>query len=995
ASKGGWTTGVTTVDINNDGFMDLYICRSFNDMDERYRRNLLFVNNGDMTFQEKAADYGIDDPRHSTQASFFDYDRDGDLDLFVGNHPRKFTNQIPFTLERRKNPVKEESDMLYRNNGDGTFTDVTDEAGIRNYGFTLGIMTSDINNDGWSDIYVSVDHQEPDYMYINNGDGTFTNQIDDQIRHISNFSMGVDLADFNNDGLLDIIVADMMAEDNYRQKTQMKGMSPEDFWKFTKIGFHYQYMRNTLQMNNGNGSFSEVGQLAGISKTDWSWATLFADFDNDGFKDLLITNGYRRDVRDNDLLIDIKNIRREALQTKTRISTMHLTSLSKATKLTNYLFRNNGDMTFTDVSEVYGLAKPSFSSGAAYGDLDNDGDLDIVISNLADKPFVYRNNLETLQSRNHIRIKLTGSENNPIGIGAKITLSCGEKHQYQEVSLTRGFQSAVEPILHFGLDDCKEVDQLKIQWPDGKEEILIAVKANQLLELQYENAVAPKNKPGSAKVYFTGITNTGFDFTHVENEYDDYKKEILLPHKMSQFGPNIAVGDVNGDGLEDCFIGGASWQAGKLFFQTSSSTFVEANDQPWEVESASEDLGTLLFDADNDNDLDLYVVSGGNEFPENSPILKDRLYLNDGKGNFSRSLDALPEFISSGSCIVAGDYDGDEDLDLFVGGRVVPGKYPFPANSYILRNDKGIFTDVTQEVAPELYQKGLVTSALWTDHDMDGKLDLIVVGEWMPVTVYHNVDGKLLRMTKGSGLDETVGWWNKIVEADIDNDGDPDYIVGNLGLNSKYVASHKEPLRVYCHDFDRSGTLDIVLGYYNQGECYPVRGRQCSSDQMPFLTQKFPDYNSFGQATINDIYGESLDVALSYAATTFASCIIINQGSGKFELKPLPNEAQLSTVYGIIPKDINSDGNIDLLLAGNLFVAEVETGRHDASIGLYLEGDGKGNFEPVHVAKSGFYTPNDVKDLVLIKMANGDELVLVANNNSKVQVIKIPLKAGI
>ena len=995
AAPNSWCTGVTTLDINNDGFQDIYVCCSFNDDNPQKRANLLFINNGINTFDEKAAEYGIADIGYATQATFLDYDKDGDLDLYVGNHPREFHPTMLQKIQRRAYPDIKESDKLYNNQGNGHFVDVTVEAGILNFGFALSVVANDINHDGYTDIYVTNDYIEDDFLYLNNGDGTFRLATHQAFKHISNFGMGADIADYNNDGLVDILVLDMMAEDNYRQKTNMSAMEPDMFWFLVDNGYHLQYMRNTLQLNNGNGSFSEIGQLAGIPFSDWSWAPLFADFDNDGYKDLIITNGYRRDTRNNDYLIAYKQKMDDADGNLVVKNIDELLDMMPEVRLSNYAYLNNGDLTFTNVSEAWGFDEPSFSYGAAIGDLDGDGDVDVVINNTQDEAFIYRNNANELNDNSYLRIKLV-SENNGSILNTKVTLTTEGSTQYQELTLTRGYVSAVENVLHFGLGDKTIVDQISIEWPDGKIEVIKEVEINQTLEIFSRNATKSIGNSVEIKdLLFTDFTgSSGVDFIHKENEYNDYDKEILLPHKMSQFGPNVAVGDVNNDGLPDFFIGGASWQTGSLYLQNPDQSFTRTADQAWFNDKVHEDIGVLFFDCDNDGDLDLYVVSGGNEFSSKSQMLQDRLYLNDGVGNFSKSRGRLPKMLSSGGgCVISGDYDDDGDLDLFIGGRVVPSKYPFPPRSYILNNNNGVFSDVTKSIAPDLANIGMVTSAVWTDYNEDNTLDLIVVGEWMPVTFFENIRSQggtyFENRTEDLGFLNTVGWWNKIVAADYDNDGDEDYMVGNLGWNYKYKVSTKEPLHVYCYDFDKSGNVDIVLGYYNGGTCFPVRGRECSSNQMPFIKQKFENYDSYGKASIVEVYGDDLDEALHYEATLFSSCFIKNEGNHRLSITALPVEAQFSTIYGMIPEDFDGDGNMDVLVAGNFYVSEVETGRADAGIGLFLKGDGQGSFKSVISIESGFFAPNDVRSLALVGTANNNEsLIIIANNNSKVSVFK-------
>ncbi|MCH8330294.1 MAG: VCBS repeat-containing protein, partial [Bacteroidetes bacterium] len=736
--------------------------------------------------------------------------------------------------------------------------------------------------------------------------------------------------------------------------------------------------------------------LAGIAKTDWSWAPLVADFNNDGYKDLFVTNGYRRNSRDR----DYKNKWDELVSTNelVDISIDEYHSMMTITQLRNYYFENNGDLTFTDRSIEYGLDHTGFSNGGTFADLDKDGDLDIVVNNLQTPAYIYQNNSDLFDSTNYLRIKLVGTKGNSFALGTKVRLKVDDQILYQELTLTRGFQSSVESILHFGLGKHELVEELLVIWSDGRITEVYDLNANQLLIIEQEDANKPSEeiKQISPETIFQELGDQyGADFIHTENDFDDYKREILLPHKMSQLGPGFAVGDVNGDQLEDFYITGAYGQSGGLYIQQANFKFRLSNDQPW-GSTLYEETGALLFDADTDGDLDLYIVSGGNEFDKNAINLQDRLFLNDGKGRFVESKSNLPLMTTSGSCVKAGDYDKDGDLDLFVGGRQVPGKYPFPARSYLLRNDGGRFTDVTSDIAPGLLEPGMVSSTVWTDFDNDGQLDLIIVGEWMPITIFKNSNGMFKNITKESGLSNTTGWWNKIIEGDFDNDSDPDYVIGNLGLNYKYKATEKEPLHVYCHDFDNNGTLDIVLGYYNNGECYPVRGRECSSDQMPVIADRFPTYDAFGRANLADIYGSNLESALHYEATLFASSYMENLGNGQFSLNNLPVESQFSAVFGIVANDFNQDGNLDLLISGNFFVSEIETGRADASIGLYMTGNGNGEFQAVKVTESGFNTPLDVRDMVMLGSAtDGSILILVANNNDKMQMFRTTLSASV
>ena len=973
-----WCTGVTVTDINQDGLPDFYVCRSGWFKEDDRRRNLLFVNNGNLTFTEKAAEYGLDDPGPSTQATFFDYDKDGDLDMYLLNHSLYFVNeQYARMLKKIANPPDLFTDKLYRNDGN-KFTNVTKQAGIANYAYGLGLTVCDLNKDGWPDLYISNDYLEHDYYYVNNKNGTFTEQLEKAIKHHSNFSMGNDIADINNDAWPDIYTLDMIAEDNKRQKTNMASMNEPKFWRLVNDGFLYQYMRNCLQLNNGNGSFSEIGQMANISNTDWSWTPLLADYNNDGYRDLYITNGYLKDVMDKDY-----NKKKSELEMKSKekIKFEDFQKYAPSTKLKNYVFQNNGDLTFTKKSYQWGLEDAAHSNGAAYADLDNDGDLDIVVNNINQEAFVYQNN--TNGKSNYLRIQLKGTNKNPYGLNTKVHIKYGKgQQQYAEMTQTRGFQSACEPYIHFGLGNVNKIDKLQVIWPNDKTQTLNNVKVNQVLTLNIADAknTYKYNQPGPS-LFKEVAKEKGINFKHQEKDYNDYDREVLLPHKLSELGPALAVADVNGDGLDDFFVGGASGYVGELFVQQKNGKFSKGNSSFLNADKTCEDVGAAFFDADGDKDMDLYVASGSNEIDLNNPAMQDRLYLNDGSGKFTKGKDNLPKMPSSTACVSAGDYDKDGDIDLFVGGRVVPGKYPYAPMSYLLQNDgKGKFTDVTRETE-SLQETGMVTDALWTDFDKDEDLDLILVGEWMPVTVYRNDGGKLTNETQSLGLEKTTGWWNCISAADFDKDGDTDYVLGNLGLNSKNKATLNEPFEVYSTDFDNNGKNDIVLGYYNSGTLYPVRGRQCSSEQIPDIANKFPTYLAFGTSDLEQVYGkEALAKALHYQAYNMATSYLEND-NGNLKLSSLPNELQIAPTNAIASGDFDGDGNMDILTVGNQYPVEVETGRYDAHIGLMLKGNGKGNFTPVPVTQSGFFVEGDARRMQTILIgANKKPHFLVARN---------------
>jgi len=803
--------------------------------------------------------------------------------------------------------------------------------------------------------------------------------------------MGADIGDYNNDGLLDIMQLDMTAADNRRLKANMSGMNPSAFWEVVEDGMNYQYMQNSLQLNRGldqkgNLDFSETSRLAGISTTDWSWSSLFADLNNDGWKDIYISNGSRRDVNNTDYFKKLKK--------KTQFLKLNINDIKNipSEKIGNYAFKNNGDLTFSNVSKSWGLNLKGFSNGVAYADLDNDGDLDLVINNLDSIASVYKNNASNNNLIHFLRFKLNGPKTNLNGLGSKIKLQNKGKTQFQELYLTRGFQSSVEPIVHFGVGDTKIVDSVTVVWPDGKSQLLRNLKTDKIYTLNYKDAVENQSKVTKKTTkLFKNITSENLiSFTHQEVKTDDYATQPLLPYSFSNLGPKMAVADVNNDGLEDVFIGNGSGFAGALYLQQNDGTFKLSVNKAFDKDKKFEDMGAAFFDADGDGDQDLYVVSGSYEFKIGSPYLQDRLYLNNGKGVFTRS-NNLPVVNASGSVVRPADFDNDGDIDLFVGGRVVPGNYPLPAKSYILQNNgKGVFTDVTKSVAPQFTKLGMVTDAIWTDYNNDKKLDLIVTGDWMPISIFENQNNHFVNKTKEANLENSTGWWSSIAQGDFDKDGDMDYIVGNLGLNYKSKATIKEPFEVYAKDFDNNGSLDIVLSYYNEGKLYPVRGRSCTSGQNPEVAKKFPSYNQFSVADVTQVYGEEeLKSALHYQAKVFTSSYVENLGNGKFKVTALPNLAQLSSINKTLIDDYDSDGNLDCVIAGNLYESEIETPRNDSSIGLFLKGDGKGNFKAVSRVKSGFFAPGDVKDMISIKTKDNSNLIITASNRGPLGVIKV------
>lgn len=939
-----WTTGSTMVDFNNDGILDIYVCRS-GKLEEEQRENQFFISSGikdgHPVYTNKAEELGLNDAGYSTQAVFFDYDIDGDLDMFLLNHNvdvRPYYNVKELKTKR----VPFVGDKLFRNEN-GKFKDVSAEAGINGneIGYGLGVSVGDLNNDGWPDIYVANDYSEHDYLYINNGDGSYSDKSAQLLGHMSNFSMGTDIADFNNDGLLDIITLDMVAEDNYGIKTSMSGMNPELFKTHLDNGLQYQYMYNALQVNRGKELFSDVAQIAGVHSTDWSWAPLFLDIDLDGLKDLFVTNGLKRDFRNNDFRnYKIKRLEdaEENDQVNRKDLIMELVTSTPKKKISNYVFKNNGGLTFSNKKEEWGIDIPTYSNGLAYADFDGDGDLDLITNNIDETPIIYKNNAREINENNFIKIILVGPDKNIDGIGAKVVLWSGTQIQLQEQYLTRGYQSSVDKGLIFGLGKINKIDSMEISWPDGKIELLKNVGVNQVLQLEYVNAQIKIMGIKEISIFRDITKKAGLYIKHKERMYDDFQKESLLPHKMSQLGPGIAVADVNGDGLDDIYIGGAKGFSGKLFIQYPNGNFKESSSSPWTIHATSEDMSALFFDANGDEYLDLYVVSGSNENERGSSLLKDRLYINKS-GKFTDASNLLPDIYDSGFTVEAFDYDSDGDQDLFVGGRQIPGKYPVPASSYILINEQGKFVDATDEVAPELKDLGMVTDAVWADYNGDGLTDLIIVGEWMPMTIFLN-NGHDLRKQAIRGTENSVGWWNSILAADFDEDGDLDFVLGNNGLNYKYKATKDEPFDIYVSDFDDNGSLDIVLGYYNEGNQFPLRGRQCTSNQMPFIKDKFPTYHDFGSASLIDVYDkDKLDSATQYHVNTFASSYVENKGKNGFEFYELPEWAQISSVNKILAMDFNNDNHLDLILGGNLYQSEVETPRNDASLGLILIGN--------------------------------------------------------
>lgn len=990
----GWARGVAMVDINADGFLDIYVCRA-GPAQVGTLPNLLFINQKNDTFKEEGKAYGLDYSGNTTQAAFFDYDHDGDLDAYLVTNVMNMRgpNNIRPKINDGSSP---NADRLFRNNGNGTFTDVSKESGILEEGYGLGIAVTDVNNDGWPDVYISNDYVSNDLLYINQQNGTFKNAIASYFKHQSYSAMGNDAADIDNDGLVDFITVDMLPEDPVRRKNMFGLMNYDRHLSELRMGYEPQFMRNTLQHNEGNAPggkqpvFSEIGRYSGVEATDWSWGALFADYDNDGFRDLMITNGYPKDITNRDFVI----YRMAEYEMQMRSGNGDNRRLTEALKkvegahVPNYLFSNNHDLTFANKSAEWGFDIPSFSNGAVYADFDNDGDLDVAMNNIDHEAFLYENHSERKPERHFLTVKLKGPALNRDGFGVKIWLWTPQGKQYAEHSPYRGYQSTTEPNReHFGLGNAAQIDSLTIVWPDSRMQVLKNVKASQVLELDHSRAMgkASANYPDPVKgvagaSLFTGLKSSGIDFQHKDDLYIDFKIQPLLPHLLSQNGPGIAVGDVNGDGLDDFYVGGAFNQSGRVFVQDKQQRF--SSKALVAGQKYEEDMGALFFDADGDNDQDLYVVSGSNEFEAGSRYYQDRLYNNDGKGNFKLNPDALPALTASGSTVNAADFDRDGDLDLFVGGRLSPGAYPMPGESYLLRNDGGSFVEVTQQVCPEIKTVGMVTTALWTDFDQDGWVDLIVTGEWMPVAFYKNNNGKLLNTSAQTGLKNTTGWWNSIVSGDFDEDGDTDYVLGNVGLNSEGKPSNDKPLTLLAKDFDHSGTMDPVMARYIGNELYPVHPRDEMTSQMNFLKKRFVYYADYSKAKISDIFKpEELKDARKLICETMQSVMLENKGGGKFAMKYLPSAAQMGPVYGLLAEDFNHDGHLDLLLSGNSHATESISGRLDGLNGLLMPGDGKGGFKSLSSAQSGIFVPGDAKGMAHLRLGNGSSLVLAAQNN--------------
>ncbi|MFT5214935.1 MAG: hypothetical protein ACI83H_000041 [Glaciecola sp.] len=980
-----WSNGITFADVNNDGWMDIYISQG-GPVDKNLRNNLLLINQKDNSFKEEANQYGLNDTGISTQSAFLDFDKDGDLDCIVMNENGYYgigPNQF-YSILSDKSKLKENSSHLYENIN-GKFLNVTEKSGLLNATFGLGLCISDINNDNWPDIYIANDYYVPDMMYLNNQNGTFTDVIKQNTNQVEFYGMGIDIADINNDNLNDIFALDMAANDHIRSKTLMASMNVSGFNLLTKtLNLQYQYMFNAVQLNIGRNKFHNVSQLTGMSKTDWSWAALIFDTDLDSKEDVYVTNGYRRYALDNDSRMQISQAKQHYRNNVPLNVKEAIYNGLPSEKLSNILFKNDGNLHFENVTVFSDLNEPSFSNGAAYSDLDNDGDLDIIVNNINSEAFLFQNMAIENKLGNYLKVITKGKTSEDF---AKVQISFNGNTKTKESSRVRGYLSAVDKTIHFGLGKSILIDTIKVFWPSGKYQEVYNTSSNSTITFNEEDAKLNRSfSPNSRNLKFKK-NNQLLNFTHQENEFDDFLKEGLLPYKQSTLGPFITKGDVNGDTKEDIYIGGAKGQAGQLFIQ-SGKGFITTNIPAFKSDAGYEDMEALFIDIENDGDNDLYVVSGGSEFNERSPELKDRLYINDGKGNFSKAASSdIDAYTISGKSITKIDFDKDGDLDIIVGNRIKPQQFPIHEPSIIYQNNNGVFTNVTRLVAPEFEDFGIVNKVITTDFNNDGWDDFIAVGEWTSVGMFLNNNGVFENIAGKNGLDKEIGWWFNVTETDINNDGNKDYLLGNVGKNIKFKVSVDKPLRVYADDFDNNGTNDLVLSYKYNDIFVPARGRECTSLQMPFIADKIPTFNEFANSSLQDIYGEGLNTAYEREVNQFNSMLLINNGDGTFKKVILPIMAQTMPILDAASIDYNNDGFEDLVIVGNIYNTEVETPRLDNPYGLILVSNTKNGYNVVEPKESGFYLSGNAKSVETVSI-NGKSYIIVANNNSSIEVFE-------